>query len=166
LNLKRRQNRFIMLTMFAFYCGVFTVLVTLSSVIVNHVLADPVYKWVDAEGHTHYSQKPAADGTEVEIIKPPAKVNPERAKKALDQRTKMLNTLREERNESALKKNIAKEEKARLKKNCDTARANLASYIRPGVTITEKDGTRVKIAEEERQKRMAEANERIKEFCI
>ena len=132
----------------------------------SHIaFATSMYKWVDKDGNTQYTQSPPPADVEFSTLKPPPKVNSESSQKALEQRTEKLDELREQRHKTAAEKKTTKEEENRLKKNCETAKANMASYARPRVTITQKDGTVTRATEEERQRRIAEAKERIAEFC-
>lgn len=138
----------------------------ISPLLATHiVMATSMYKWVDKDGNTQYTQKPPPADVEYSSIKPPPKVDSENSQKALEQRKNKVNELREERHKTAADKKAVEEDLARLKKNCETAKANLASYARPRVTIKKEDGTIARATEEERQRRITEAKNRIAEFC-
>jgi len=147
------------------YMRVLVFLVAGACALPEYVDATSMYKWVDKDGNTQYTQKPPPGNIEHSKLKPPPKIDSESSQNALNERQNKLSELREQRQKTEADKKTAAEEKARLKKNCETAKANLATYIRPRVTITEKDGSRVKATEEVRQQRLAETKQRIKEFC-
>lgn len=125
-----------------------------------------MYKWVDADGQVHYSQKPPAGDVEVTTVKPPPKVDTEKALKELEERENMLKGIDEERNKKAEEQNISQEEQATKQKNCELARDKLSRVINnPRVYSKDKDGNRYKIAEEERQEKITQARKEINEYC-
>jgi len=125
-----------------------------------------MYKWVDADGQTHYSEKPPAGDIEVSTIKPPPKVDTEKALKELEERKNRLKDIEENRNEKAEEQSAAQEEQAGNQANCDLARDKLSRVINnPRVYSKDEDGNRYKIAEEERQAKIAEARKLISEYC-
>jgi len=124
-----------------------------------------MYKWVDEEGNTHYSERPPP-GIETETIKPPPKVDTERALKDLEERKNKFNESEETRVKKAEDQEIRGEEVAMNKRNCELARDKLAkANEQTRVYAQEKDGTRRRITEEERQERIAAAQKDIAEFC-
>lgn len=125
-----------------------------------------MYKWVDADGQTHYTQKPPAGDIEVSTIKPPPKVDTERALKELEERNNRLKGFEEERNKKAEEKSMAKAEQANNQANCELARDKLSHVINnPRVYSKDEDGVRYKIGEEERQAKITEARKEIIEYC-
>jgi len=123
-----------------------------------------MYKWVDAEGNTHYTQHPPV-GIEAETIKPPPAIDSSRAQEQLQNRQQLLDSLKEERT----KDNKAQEEKARdaeqQKAMCEKARARLASYQRPRVNLIGADGKPSRASEEQRQAEIAKSKEYVRELC-
>jgi hypothetical protein len=151
-------------------CSVFCnfVLVTLLAIsffMSQFASATSMYKWVDEEGNVQYTQSPPPRDIEYSTLKPPPKIDSERSQNQLEKRKSKVNELREERQKRTADKKTSEEEKTRLKKNCATAKANLASYVMPRVKITAKDGSVIRITEEDRQRRITEAKERVQEFC-
>ncbi len=124
-----------------------------------------MYKWVDEEGNTHYTQSPPPSDITVETIKPPPKVDTEGASKTLDQQKKKANDLREKRITTAEEKQKAEEEAAEKEKKCQQAKARLASYQRPRVNLNNPDGTVRVISEDERQAEIKKSNEYIEKAC-
>jgi len=129
-----------------------------------HVLAG-MYKWVDEGGNVQYTQTPPPAGIEAETIKPPPKVDTDAALKELEAQQGKATELRESRLEKAEQANQAQQELELRKKNCEMARARLASYEQPMVKFVQEDGTKVRATEEERQTEIAKSQEMIKEWC-
>ena len=126
-----------------------------------------IYKWTDDQGEVQYTQFPPP-GRPAEIlhgVRPPDE-SPESAGNDLQ---KQLETV-EQQNQEQLQG--AKDEKqwAQIQKirrdNCKTARQNLVNLNRGGnVRYMGADGKVMRLTEEERQKRIDEANQQIKENC-
>jgi len=125
-----------------------------------------MYKWVDDEGMTHYTQTPPPDGIEAETLKPPPAIDSSEAIKDIKEKQKLLEMEREKRRKRIKEKQREAKEEARREKNCQLARARLKSLTdRPRVLVKQPDGTMVRATEEQRQKEIAESKEVIKEFC-
>lgn len=123
-----------------------------------------LYKWVDDEGNTHYSERLPADVV-VEEIAPPSRVDTESANKQLEGQQKKAADLEARRKEKA-ESDRFDEQNAKIKKgNCEKARAGLASLARPSVRFVQEDGSRIRATEEQRQEKIAEANKMIQEHC-
>ena len=126
-----------------------------------------IYKWTDDQGEVQYTQFPPP-GRPAEIlhgVRPPDQ-SPDTAGNDLQ---KQLETV-EQQNQEQLQG--AKDEKqwAQIQKirrdNCKTARQNLVNLNRGGnVRYMGADGKVMRLTEEERQKRIDEANQQIKENC-
>ena len=125
-----------------------------------------MYKWVDANGEVHYSQYPPVDVNDAQIIKPPSSVDTEKANQELDVQRKGFDKLREGRLKKAEEQQKENDKLALEKANCEKAKTSLSSFsMRPTVQIVQEDGSRVRATEEERQEKIREANEKIKEWC-
>ena len=123
------------------------------------------YKWVDADGNTHYTQSPPPGDTKAETIKPPPRVNPEYDKKQAVKRQKLLDKSAESRKNSAAEKQKAEAEKAANKAKCEQARARLASYERPRVNLIDEDGNYTVAPEETRQAELKKSRELVNKLC-
>ena len=124
-----------------------------------------MYKWVDEQGNTHYSQTPPNSDVEVKTIKPPPKVDTEAASKALEEQNKKVSELREKRLAEAEEQEKTDSEKAEKDKNCQQAKDRLASYQRPRVNLENSDGTIRTVSEEERQAEIKKSKEYIEKAC-
>ncbi|NQZ54581.1 MAG: DUF4124 domain-containing protein [Piscirickettsiaceae bacterium] len=134
---------------------------------VTAVSAD-VYKWVDQQGETHYSQSPPPQNQKAELIKapPPPAINPADAQLEVD---KLIAQQAEDRKESqeqqAVVQEVAKQE-AILRQNCQTAKHNLQQYQdNPGRRYVDEDGNVTRIKEEVRQQKIKDQQNNIQEFC-
>lgn len=125
-----------------------------------------MYKWVDKEGNTHYTQQPPPAGIESEKLNPPPAFDSSEAVKTLEEQQEYLDTEREKREKHKKALQRAADDKARLKKNCDSNRARLKSLTdKPRVMSVQADGSVIRLTEEKRQEEIAKAEKAIKEFC-
>ena len=124
-----------------------------------------MYKWVDEDGNVQYSQSPPPAGIEAKTIDPPPPVDSEAAIKQLQENEKQSSDYLKQRQEQADTSAKDEEKLALQKKNCEMAKARLASYTRPRVKFIQEDGSRVTATEEERQEQIKKSEDMIKEFC-
>ncbi len=124
-----------------------------------------MYKWVDDDGNTHYTQSPPPGDIEGKTIKPPPKVNPDQAQKQLKNRQKNLADARDDRLKAVEEKDKEAGELASQRAKCEQARARLASYERPRVNLVDKDGKPSRATEEQRQSELAKSKKSIAELC-
>lgn len=127
--------------------------------------AADIYKWVDGEGNTHYTQHPPPAGIKGETMTSSAKVDADAAKKRAQKQIDMSNEARDARLKQAEEKQKAEAEQAKQKERCEQAKKRFASYSRARVNIVGKDGTRTRATEEQRQAELAKAEKAIKELC-
>jgi hypothetical protein len=125
-----------------------------------------VYKWKDAEGNIQYTQQPPPGDTKREVLNPstgtsssqslspPPVAEPEQAKSKPETGKGKAQTAE-----------MTAEEKAELKRKCDSVRARLQSLQRPRVATTDEDGNRVILGEDERQAQIRETTQLLKEHC-
>jgi len=127
----------------------------------GNVMAAQVYKWVDAQGVTHFGAQPP-QGQQVETVNTvtaPAKPAATPAPIAEDETEADQQSI-----DRKVKQQVAEQE-AERKRYCETMRTNLAQLQNnPRVRVEEKGETR-RITEEERQARIAETRDKIAENC-
>jgi hypothetical protein len=121
-------------------------------------MAGQVYKWVDAQGVTHFGAQPP-EGTEAttviksspSVTKPPAPPSggPIGDQKAIDKE---------------VKKQIAEQE-AQLKAFCEQARTNLAQLQNNPRVREDVEGEMRRLTDEERRQRIDETSKQIEENC-
>lgn len=127
----------------------------------GNVMAAQVYKWVDAQGVTHFGAQPP-QGQQVETVNTvtaPAKPTATPAPVVEDETEADQQSI-----DRKVKRQVAEQE-AERKRYCETMRTNLAQLQNnPRVRVEEKGETR-RITEEERQARIAETRDKIAENC-
>ncbi len=125
--------------------------------------ASQVYKWVDAQGNTHFGAQPpqGQDATPINtVVAPPKPVQPlptfptpgsadDPAQKAIDEK---------------IKKEVAERDE-KLKKYCEITRTNLAQLQNNPRITAEVNGEVRRLTEEERQSKIAENQKGITENC-
>ena len=130
--------------------------------------ADRIYKWTDKDGTVQYTQMPPPEDVQVieieEPAPPPADPAGESARvqeqvEAMEERMKAREDAATEAEQEAKNREIRRQ-------NCATARHNLGELQQGGGRrYRAADGSVLRLTEAERQQRIAEANEQIKEFC-
>ena len=124
-------------------------------------MASQVYKWVDAQGVTHFGAQPP-QGQQVETVNTvtaPAKSTTMPAPVVEDETEVDQQSI-----DRKVKRQVAEQE-AERKRYCETMRTNLAQLQNnPRVRVEEKGETR-RITEEERQAKIAETRSKIAENC-
>jgi len=124
-----------------------------------------MYKWVDEEGVTQYTQHPPPGNTPAESLQvriPPAD---ESALKKLDSQVKQADELRESRLKTSEQQRLVAEEKAVKEENCRRSRQRLASYSVPNALIAQADGSRVRVDEDTRLRELVTSREMIEKYC-
>ena len=148
------------------YKNTFVRLLLLAALFANASISfAAMYKWVDKDGRTHYTQSPPPDGIESKNIKAPPKINPEHSRNQLKARQELLENNRKRRYEAAetvkKNKNNAKQRLAA----CEKAKTSLASYQRPRVNKVDSEGNRARISEEQRRANITKAQKMVAESC-
>lgn len=122
--------------------------------------AAQIYKWVDAQGVTHFDAQPPAGQQAQEIdtqkpVPPPPREpqplsDPDGEQRALD---------------AKVKKQVAQQE-AKRAEYCSAARTNLAQFQNNPRVREEVNGELKRFTEEERQTRITELKKAITENCL
>ncbi len=132
----------------------------------SSVTAAEMYKWVDENGDTHYSQAPPVSDVKVETIEPPRSVDTESAQKELQRKLEKINAITDKR--LLAKEEMEKEEAEaeKTKEKCEQLNKRLTSLlVRPRANKTDEEGNLVRMGEEERQKDIKDTTQQIKEKC-
>lgn len=130
------------------------------------VMAAQVYKWVDAQGVTHFGAQPPADAkaatVDTKIAQPPSGFPlPPKAAPTLPPSADEKQKAADEK----VKQEVAQQEAERAK-YCDTLRTNLAQLKNnPRIRIADDNGDMRKIPEEERQARITETEQDLQKNC-
>jgi type IV secretory pathway VirB10-like protein len=140
---------------------------TLFILLFSFSVSAEIYKWVDENGQTHFSQTPPDSGIAEKVdVPPPPPIDPEQAQTEVD-------TLIEQQQEAEKAEQLAQqerekaaEEQAIREENCRIARSNLTTYQNnPGRRVVDADGNVTRMVEEERQQKMQEFQEQIDLYC-
>ncbi len=125
-----------------------------------------VYKWVDENGQTHYSQQaPAQHDAELLKTPPPPAFNPD-AQQKVDELIEQQQADREARIKKQQEQQKAAEELAIKQQNCKTAQHNLQQYQdNPGRRVVDAEGNVTRLKEEDRQQRIKEFQQHVQEYC-
>jgi hypothetical protein len=126
-----------------------------------------IYRWVDDEGVTIYSQtKPATgDAVEIKSSSPPPASKPA-AQKQLDTLQQQTNDAQQKRESRKEEQRAAAEDAQIRRENCEAAKHNLDLYTNLGRRVVKgPDGKYSRPSEEVRQQRIEEAKKSIEEFC-
>lgn len=124
------------------------------------------YKWVDKDGHTHYSQQPPAD-TNYEKLNIRSDSHSSGSSSApTDQSAPATGSSSSGNNDqgsAVIKEEMAKGEEQRQKK-CELAKKALETYT-VYRRVRDKDGNVIYLDDNERAKRIEDSKAAIKEFC-
>ena len=127
------------------------------------VQAESLYRWVDAQGVVHYSEVPPADMQAQRInVATPAKIGTVSPKQEEPVEQGGVNNA-----DNATEPQETPEQKAARQRNCEVVKGNLKT-MEEHALIKEADpatGEFRVISETERQTKMQQAKDRIKEWC-
>ena len=126
-------------------------------------MAGSIYKWVDAQGTTHFGAQPP-QGVSAERINPivPQPSSPSEARTA---ELKERNSDKQSQIDADVKAKVAADQE-QVEKYCLQMRTNLAQLLHnPRISVEEENGELRRIPEEERQAKIAEAQKGISEHC-
>jgi 3-oxoacyl-ACP reductase-like protein len=121
-------------------------------------MAAQIYKWVDAQGVTHFDAQPPQDQQATTVVTPA----PSTGKSPAPERSNVLG------DQQAIDKNVKKqvaEQQAQLKVFCEQARTNLAQLQNNPRLREEIDGEMRRLTDQTRQERMTEAQKQIADNC-
>lgn len=126
-----------------------------------------IYKWVDDQGVTQYSQHPPSDRP-AETVAPPPRPGADAAaaQKKLEETLQGLDADRKARAESEQEQEKLAATAEQRRKNCTAARDDLTKLTTGGrKRLIGPDGVASYMAEEDRQAYIEKARKQIEEFC-
>ncbi|PKL99823.1 MAG: DUF4124 domain-containing protein [Gammaproteobacteria bacterium HGW-Gammaproteobacteria-9] len=127
----------------------------------GNVMAAQVYKWVDAQGVTHFGAQPP-QGQQVETVNTvTAPAKPAATPQSVEQDEAEADQSNIDRK---VKQQVAAQE-AERKRYCETMRTNLAQLQNNPRVRVEDNGETRRLTEEERQSRINETRDKIAENC-
>lgn len=129
------------------------------------VLAAPIYKWVDAQGITHFGSEPPsghpAESVSTHSFQPRL---PEKSAAQQATEAEQISSKTQAQVDRDVRKQVAADAAA-LKKYCASVRHNLAQLENNPRVLAEVDGKPTRLSEEERQARITEMKQAIIERC-
>lgn len=139
----------------------------LGGLLVAPLQADEIYKWVDEDGVTHYSQEPppSGDATPVGVDAPPDE-EVERERREMEETGERLEAQREERREAEEQAQKDAGEREQREQRCADMRSSLKKLTENRrLLVPDGEGDVRRMPEEERQERVAERRRQIEEKC-
>lgn len=124
-----------------------------------------MYKWVDKDGNTHYTQKPPPEDIDGEVIKTQQSSDHDSAIEALKKQEEGFSKRRGGRLKAEEEAEQQKQLDQQMKERCEQSKKRLASYQQPRVNIKNQDGSVRRAPEEERQAEITKSHEYIKKYC-
>ncbi|MCU7849642.1 MAG: DUF4124 domain-containing protein [Candidatus Thiodiazotropha sp. (ex Lucinoma kastoroae)] len=125
-----------------------------------------IYRWVNEDGVVIFSRTPPP-GAKAETVKI-RNSSPSSANDSEDRLKKLHQRLADSEEDRGLKKAKQREQaedKARNKQNCNAARKNLEQLTALANRLYKVGDEYLRLTEEDRQKRMQQARDQIKEHC-
>ncbi|NSX09528.1 DUF4124 domain-containing protein [Pseudomonas lini] len=122
-------------------------------------MAGQIYKWVDAQGVTHFDAQPPP-GQEPTLVVTPA---PPVGKPDTPTRSNVIGDQRAI--DTKVKKQVA-EQQAQLKVFCEQARTNLAQLQNNPRLREDVEGEMRRLTDQQRQERITEAQKQIAKNCM
>jgi hypothetical protein len=133
--------------------------------IFSSIVYAEMYKWVDDEGNTYYSQSPPVDET-AEVIEPPPKIDTDSARDKLEKRREAFKLADEAEAKSEEEAQKKAEEEAIRKENCRISKSRLDSLQNSRrIRAVDEEGNITRATEEEHQSRIDKVKENIQKYC-
>lgn len=126
--------------------------------------AGQIYKWVDAQGVTHFTAQPpqSAEASVIPTAKQPAAGKPAATPPAA---SGMVNDPQQEEIDARVRQEVAQKEKE-LEAYCTSLRTNLAQLRNNRrVRVSDAEGEARRLTQDERQTRITETEKAIAENC-
>lgn len=123
-----------------------------------------VYKWTDADGNTHYGDRPqgTAEKLNIKSAPTPDKQHRERMKK----QDRLLSVLKDERETKKTDKQLLEQQKAKRKEQCNTAKNDLEKYKTAGYLYKlDQQGKRVVLEGKEYAQALLKSEESVTHWC-
>ncbi len=129
------------------------------------MLQAEIYKWVDAQGNTHYGDKPVKNSTQMEVdISDKGNIKTSQSRE--NKRKNLIDSFDEDRARENKEKKKRKEERKKQARNCVVAKDRLRQYERVRYLYRlDMNGSRVVVPDNVRQKNTAALRKHIKEYC-
>lgn len=129
--------------------------------------ADEIYKWVDEDGVTHYSQQPPPSGDAARVgVDTPPEEEVQRERQEMEETGERLEAQREERRETEEQAREDASEREQREQRCADLRSSLEKLTENRrLLVPDGEGGVRRLPEEERQERVTERRRQIEEEC-
>lgn len=126
-----------------------------------------IYKWVDENGQTHYSQQPPESGqAETVDVPPPPPIAPEQARDEVQELIDQQQAAEQAEQEAQQQAQQEAEQEAIRQENCRIAQQNLTAYQNnPGRRVMDEEGNVTRLDEDMRQQKIQEFQEQVDLYC-
>lgn len=126
-----------------------------------------VYRWVDANGLTHFSQTPPPSGRYEQMQPPPPPAeDPRKARERINKLNQHFQDQLKAEQQQTRKTHKAKQAKKRQAQRCQQAKQRLTALtIRPHILVKSGDGHVRRMTEPQRQTDIKATKARIAKFC-
>ncbi len=139
-------------------------LIALSTAFCANSASAEIYRWVDENGVTQFSERQPEKEVPVATVEiTHSKASDTRA--TWQERDAAFKERAETSSKAAAERATAEAEAAAKRENCVAATKRATSLKRPRINEVKEDGTRVRIGEDQRQAEIKKANEAIAKFC-
>ncbi|MFW5969480.1 MAG: DUF4124 domain-containing protein [Halofilum sp. (in: g-proteobacteria)] len=129
--------------------------------------AEAIYRWVDEDGVTHYSQQPppSRDASRVRVNRPPDE-EVQRERREMEETRERLESRREERRKGEQAAREEAEDRKRREQRCADLRSSLKRLTENRrLLVPDGEGDVRRMPEEERQQRADKRRRQIEEQC-
>lgn len=128
------------------------------------VFAAGVYKWTDADGNIHYGDRPKSSAEKIKV-RTGHKPDPTQIEHR-QKRDRLLEVLDEERREKRSDKELAAQQKAERKSQCEEAKTNLEQYKAAGYLYkVDEDGNRNILEDDAHAQALEDAQDSVDHWC-
>ena len=135
--------------------------------------AEKMYKWVDAEGNIHFSDRPPDDSSEAEQIEVDAEISAERRREGQQRLQETQSAMAQRRldelsSTEAQAQRTAERDRQQFQNQvrCAEARGNLAVLERQGPVFTmNEQGERVFVEDANRDQEIAKYRRAVNQYC-
>lgn len=127
-----------------------------------------VYKWVDDQGRVHYGDQPMDETStlQIEIDEIPTNAPASDSLSREEKRRRLLESMQEERFEKKERRAKKKAERERDHRKCILYKDKMRRFENAGRLYSlDRDGNRVYMSSEEREKSTRDLQARIKKYC-
>lgn len=143
------------------------VCLALLTVLLSFSVNAEIFKWVDENGQTHYSQTPPESGVAETIdIPPPPPIASETDENEIETLIEQQQAAEKAEQEAQETAEQEAEREAQLATNCQVATDNLRGYQNnPGRRVIDEEGNATRPSEEERQQKIQDLQDKIDLYC-